>query len=421
VERQRIRALLGSCKRGKVVCSVGVPDRVTMAELGGGDVVRRRDDDTRSINKCNLVKGKALLKMATTPTNTVLCPLDNRRESREFLVKLFVVHFTTVGSFFHLLYLRHESIVTAAPVLYLLCPLGFVAQHAVAISVLVLYNAGLILLIQHQPDWSATLHNPIAWFTGKFISHERVPTMQIGNEARSVEYYAIRAGHVLLVIAFLVQCAGSVALYVRRRTYDLHAVTFVDQMVFELAVSGLLVGILTLWSMLNPTAYRLDTVSEDSAKGLDKAMVIIGHRYGAFITKFKLFDKNTTVLRACSAAIISGLLFVVLGELKMRWFPQGWYFASMDDGLMKVFIILVRIMIVLLLLAGLMNFEANVFFFGLPVAVIICSFPIMICGVGINRYVRLFVEIRDLQNWPVDRACPMLWKDAHADFIWWLA
>ena len=368
---------------------------------------------------------KTTLKMATNPTDIELCPLDNRRESREFLVKLFVVHFTAVGSFFHLLHLRHESIVTAAPVLYLLCPLGFVAQHALALCVLVLFNAGLILLKRRQTDWSESLRKPMAWLTGKFISHERVPPMQIENETRSEEHYAIRAGHVLLVIAFLVQCAGSITLYIRRRTYDLHAVTFVDQMVFELAVSGLLVGLLTLWSMLNPAAYRLGTVSEGSATGLDKAMVIIGHRYGSFIAKFKVFDKNTTFLRSCFAAILSGLLFVVLGELKMRWFPQGWYFASIDDGFMKVFIILVRIMIVLLFFAGVKNSKTIAlfiaFFVGLPVVVVMCSFPIMVCGVGINRYVRLLIQIRDLQNWPVDRACPMLWKDALADFIWWLA
>jgi hypothetical protein len=57
---------------------------------------------------------------------------------------------------------------------------------------------------------------------------------------------------------------------------------------------------------------------------------------------------------------------------------------------------------------------------GMPI-VFIFFFIMMVLGVGIKRYVRLFMQIQDLKNWPVDTACPMLWKDLRADFIWPLA
>jgi hypothetical protein len=36
---------------------------------------------------------------------------------------------------------------------------------------------------------------------------------------------------------------------------------------------------------------------------------------------------------------------------------------------------------------------------------------------GISEYVQMFTQINELRSWPVDKACPMPWKDLLSDAV----
>jgi hypothetical protein len=51
-------------------------------------------------------------------TSPILCPLDKRRSRVEILVKLFVVYFTVIVAFCHLMSIRREPLLSPRPLFF---------------------------------------------------------------------------------------------------------------------------------------------------------------------------------------------------------------------------------------------------------------------------------------------------------------
>jgi hypothetical protein len=87
-------------------------------------------------------KGWPIKMSSGIPTNGTatadLCPLDGRRSSTEMWVKLFVVHFTTISFFCHLLSIRKEPIFTPKLILYILNPLVLFLHYGLALCAIIL-------------------------------------------------------------------------------------------------------------------------------------------------------------------------------------------------------------------------------------------------------------------------------------------
>ena len=65
--------------------------------------------------------------MSASSNEVERCPWDERRLPREMYVKLFVVHFTIIGAYAHLLHLLREPRRIFSFVLMLACPIAGVA------------------------------------------------------------------------------------------------------------------------------------------------------------------------------------------------------------------------------------------------------------------------------------------------------
>src|ERR1700712_37515 len=75
-----------------------------------------------------------------------LCPLDSRRTTTELVVKLFIVHFTTISAYCHLLSIRGEPIIGWRLVFYILEPFSLFGHYA--LSTTVLFAALVLYLVK---------------------------------------------------------------------------------------------------------------------------------------------------------------------------------------------------------------------------------------------------------------------------------
>lgn len=87
------------------------------------------------------------------------------------------------------------------------------------------------------------------------------------SNGSSVERDAKKLERIVLALAFLAQCIGSIFLCHRRRQHLPDAITIADQRVFELACGGLLVAVLTLGTVAKFPLFN--TPIPEEGTGLD--------------------------------------------------------------------------------------------------------------------------------------------------------
>ena len=137
------------------------------------------------------------------PSNEVeSCPWDERRLPREMYVKLFVVHFTIIGGYAHLLHLRREPRRTFSFVLMLACP---IAGVALIVSPLI---ALLIQTIICHGD-RAILNKSIGVLIGQFPRYEDADTHEAGVNWPP-EFSSKLVRDLVLQLALLAQCITSI-------------------------------------------------------------------------------------------------------------------------------------------------------------------------------------------------------------------
>ena len=107
------------------------------------------------------------------------CPWGERRTHRELYVKLFVVYFTIIGAWAHLMHLRREPRGIASFLLILICPVGGVALLVVPLLALTIQivvcrgnsndlkqSVGMLLgrlVPEHEADGAVPVEPVIQW------------------------------------------------------------------------------------------------------------------------------------------------------------------------------------------------------------------------------------------------------------------
>lgn len=205
-----------------------------------------------------------------------LCPLDNRRSVAEILLKLAVVHFTTITAYCHLLSLRGEPsrVICRKIILLFICPISIIIQHILAILII----AGTTILIQFTKDPIAlqtSLKRASAIIFGKVNQYDP-SQLTLRNSVRKSVTKTI--GRVAVVSALSAQCIGSCIIFVRR--YRHNATTLSDWRVLELAIATLLTSLLTVVYLLWEETLRLSShdTCDLSQRPIHICFNVPGHR-----------------------------------------------------------------------------------------------------------------------------------------------
>ena len=182
--------------------------------------------------------------MSTPSNGTERCPWDERRLPREMYVKLFVVHFTVIGAYAHLLHLRRDSRYVFNLLLMFASP---IAGAALIMSPLI---ALLIQMTVCRGD-RAIMKQTIGILIG------RVARDEDGSEAVDVheptidwlpELSSKLVRHVVVQLALLAQCITSIWLFARRVQHGSDALY--DHRIFRLAILGTSASIMSIVHLL---------------------------------------------------------------------------------------------------------------------------------------------------------------------------
>lgn len=383
-----------------------------------------------------------------------LCPLENRRTKAEFLVKLFVVHFMAIAAFCHLLNLRNESILNWRLYVFVLVPYAFLAHQALAV-IPILFAAPMLASSRVEfLEISTTLLKIVF---GKVHGRSRRVSAEEGGIGQNrplrlrdnIELWLKKIAHALAALAFLFQCVATIVLYIRRRQYAPDAITFVDQRIFELAIGGVLIGLLTLGIALDCPILKDSAPNPKS--GPEAIVAWLADRPEIPLPAWEEVRAYLPI-RPMWAGTVSLMVTWIMGnfEIIMTLEPPItiWVMSETDSTTYlpeaivgSIFSLVTLAMIIWMLYTdteyngmrtnnGQRNFctmFCNLLMFILVLGIILLfmvEFAAGLVPVGvaaIRQYVRLFTQVNALQSWPQDVACPMLWQDQLDNQIWWLA
>ncbi|KAH8766386.1 hypothetical protein F5882DRAFT_413867 [Hyaloscypha sp. PMI_1271] len=398
-----------------------------------------------------------------TDLDTILCPLDSRRTVTELWVKLAVVHFTVIAAFCHLLSIRGEPILSWKLVYYLLTPLILLMQHALALLFLLL--AAIIWLIRPIPHRRTALYQAAKWFYGKVptergqeyagipMSEIRADTVVPGGSQSKTQSIAKRAGQIIIAGAFLTQCVGTIYIYRRRLNHG--AVTKSDQRVYELGCSGIVTAIVTILTIAKIPLFDkpVPDIPEENLTALDKAVVQLRDTVAQpFLGKTTEGAHGLSFLKNGMIAFVLVLVtnnFKLFRALKALLAPEFWHSRPNEnpysDVTMEIiFLGLAFIMGCVVALFGICPggtprskvFPSRIltddrpwwFCFLAIFAPAVIWIPVLFFAgfipaitFSVAEFSTIHEEITLLGEWPTNTACPQLWTDPLANWVWMLA
>ncbi len=165
------------------------------------------------MNSSGIVQAPPFSPMSTRPAamdliERELCPWSERRLPREMYIKLFVVHFTVIGSYAHLMHLRRERRYIFSLLLILACP---IAGMALLVSPL---TALLVQMIICRGD-RTILNQSIGILIGRAVKDEDTDKQETGlHWPPEISFKLIR--RIVVQLALLAQCIASIWLFSRR-------------------------------------------------------------------------------------------------------------------------------------------------------------------------------------------------------------
>ncbi len=158
-----------------------------------------------------------------------LCPWDERRLPREMYVKLFVVHFTVIGSYAHLMHLRRDPRIIYSYLLMIACPIA-----GVALLVLPMIILPIQLFICRGNR--KLLKQSAGIFIGRVMApeHNAVHAATVNGPPELSSKFIRR---IVVQLALLAQCIISIWLFARRAHHG--SVALYDYRILQLAILGL--------------------------------------------------------------------------------------------------------------------------------------------------------------------------------------
>lgn len=362
-------------------------------------------------------------------------------------MKLLVVHLTTIYAFCHLLRIRGEAIFSMKLIFYILTPLASLMEHGLALlaiglsSLLNLSKGGRRKRLYRALRLLFGVARPTRDVYVPLSTTEPAETSADSKTQRSCR----SLGHVFMVLAFLVQCIGTMVLYHHRRQHN--SLTAVDERVFDLGCSGLLTGVLTLGLELGlpPFAVSAADADDDSETEFDKFVLIL--RGKAIQPIIHPHDDDFKYAVFWEKAFVSFLTLLALKKIKLPWMYKELP-SDMEDGTLFLQLVttiwpaltgggvggfwvaafVVRdlwkdvgkwVRVFLLVISPMIALIASPF--TAAVGIILLS-PLTLIFYCIVESSKTLGQILDLSAWPTNIPCsPLLWNDPQANWIWWLA
>jgi hypothetical protein len=324
-------------------------------------------------------------------------------------------------------------------------PYSIVIQHAIcAISILANYvvYVGVWWAI---PSYDSALGGPLNCLLGKSSRDSASQHLSTENETPRLSGTRIETfrkillekfGPCLVWMVFSVQCCCSIFLYVRRRQHSAESVTLADQRIFELALGGVLVAILIIGSQVLAVGWFAPRVVRFRTY-LDHWLGFLGSRGETLV--HENCEKWWEISVALKDFIISFIIMLIMGKFRLAPTVKTWWAnKDLSDGRVEGIFIIVAMfssgMVSGVHTGQLMVFDCLfIYLLGFPVICLfilwaVYFFPMLLLlgfaaapTVAIREYIRLYTQLSTFQAWPQDVACPMLWKDPLADWVWWLA
>ena len=338
-------------------------------------------------------------------------------------MKLFVGHFVTTAAFCHVLSLRRERILGSKIALYLLIPSTFLLAHVLA-SMLLAAGALSWLLFNRTARLEEILKRAPRLFLGS------APAPEDGNDAgredEEREHLLKTGGRFLLACAFLAQCGGTVALFVRRRRHD--AVTWADLRMLEVACTGILTAIYWMSIAARVPVYvqSIPAVSDEDKTDLDEIILRWrGHNPepAQHVWRTRL-NRCLGNYYLCVVAFILKVVFlfdtpppdkmkIINFSNTLSWFNYFSPFAVKFAGLLFAGLYLLG------MLKGEDPYPAGKFGRVVTIFFIFSQsmVPIVVWYLGGEWYL-IGNQLNTLEGSRVDKACPLLWSDPATNWIW---
>ena len=383
------------------------------------------------------------------------CPLDERRSASELYVTLFVIHFTVIVAYCHLMSIRNEAILSSKPIFFVVTPLLIVLQHALAL-ILIAANYLYESVFCKDEDAASKAYSSLIWLFGRIPADEDhyspLPTTSGRKPSASKEktsYSERRAkviGRTVVVLALVAQCIGTIFLYTRRLQHD--AVGAVDLRAFEFACGGLLVALLNLCVLWRIPVFTKPVLRTSAAlspmDGVVAALRDVRPIAGSEYRKALLGDDSHFVLTgglALVTLIIVGRFDLLIG-IRNFLDPGFWNKPISEPSAEFVTVVCVSWLAGFLYLAFYIVMPLSNHFTGtsrfrrrdalgiicapvfLVLMFLLCMFAmgVLITFIAVPlQYLFMLIEISGVNDWPPERDCGMLWQDPVAANIWWLA
>ena len=375
-------------------------------------------------------------------TDTALCPWESRRSSKEVWVKFFVVHLTTIAAFCHVLSVSREPVISCKLLFYVLVPYGLLAQHGLFLLVLAygLFQLVIICLLDKPIDEIfKSLKQAPKFMFGKIpeevdVRYQFTHAEENHARLRKREAKRVRAGSTVLACSFLTQCIGRIVLYARRKAHG--AVTLADERIFELGCTGVLTALFWI-----ANALELRPVSE----AVPKARTVVGFadKAATFIRNYhaKPLEDGVIQISGIKHGLVCFVLLLVQHKifyLRILWDA----FQDLTGGYMFMLAVMGSVSFLSLFCViifwepGLrIRFKYSRFVTGVFWVVDGCTFASAVLGIvsllsfGVLNVLGQFVldcvniqrQLAKGHDWPTDVACPLLWSDPAASWIWALA
>ncbi|WAO96248.1 Hypothetical protein NCS54_01391600 [Fusarium falciforme] len=407
------------------------------------------------------------------PDLTNLCPPDESRTSRELIVKLVVAHLTGVTAFCNLVSLRKDPLDSIEPILFFASPLIVLVQTALGLALMIFDFAIKVIKspssIREQGQllerrWRILFCpraepkvEPLEMSQDGFIG---TPCEKNSWRSNHDESAWVRLGRSIVTFGTLFQCLATIFLYNRR--IELHgkeSLTVADNRCFEIAVGSAFVSVLSIALLLRfpgftqpaPEAEYKKEPKEDAlylfCRG-DPRRCTCWYQF-IYIKDFGSESTAATFFWCFLSSTLNGASIVVSiikitypGLYKAFVTQEGDHISMFDfyRNLAIVFGVLLTIVI-----SFTKRVEKNDTFWSLiPLALAALSSIVLIClgavfilypfliiwlpgmlsGVGSI----LFIKIKELkmllgqppfalasEEFP---ACPALWKDPMAEYLW---
>lgn len=412
-----------------------------------------------------------------------LCPLDDRRSATELSLKLGVVHFTTMTAYCHLLSMRGEpvKVICRKMIIFFIFPGSIIIQHAMAI--LAILSAFPLVRLKKLQD-SALLQSslgraPFILF-GAINQQPSQPKENISNG----ESIAKIIGRILVVLALSAQCIGSCIIFARRYQHDATTISDwrVLELAIAALFICLLTMVHLFWhpelrldlndileQFRNNRLTYLDTMLlhfwgvptlVDSGSSKDERRKWLRRAVGAYfntpttlaaywLQPWESRKTDKALVKLFSSGGLVGTLDVLGYESTIcdQCTSTGRLGFEIGASLNQIFFFAMSIMASLaafriisvnvvparwkaarwwtILLQVLILMPLGLFTWGLVIVlgILVCISllsPLLIAFMFVSCLSYLVLELLVLANWPTDLACPLLWSDPNANFLWHL-